>query len=140
MRMEDYTISEKVLTYVMRAYAFLFAVVGFVFLLFPWFTLHIIDRLSQSRLVLWIFRTNPLFTWMGWELPLAQVNAQGSSAEYFWVCLSFSMMMTIATCSYVASKDVRRNRPVIIPLVLSKLSSSFFYRTFRYSSSPSTCI
>jgi uncharacterized protein (DUF362 family) len=124
MRMEDYTISEKVLTYVMRAYAFLFAVVGFVFLLFPWFTLHIIDRLSQSRLVLWIFRTNPLFTWMGWELPLAQVNAQGSSAEYFWVFLSFSMMMTIATCSYVASKDVRRNRPVIIPLVLSKLSSS----------------
>jgi hypothetical protein len=50
MRMGDYTTSEKVLTfvmrayaflfekvltYVMRAYAFLFAVVGFVFLLFP---------------------------------------------------------------------------------------------------------
>ena len=122
--MKNYTTSERYLTYLMRAYAPLFAIVGFLFLLFPWFMLHIIDKLSENPFVLWILRDNPLFTWIGWELPHAKVNAHGTSAEYFWVFLSFSMMMTIATCSYVASKDIRKNRAVIIPLILSKLSSS----------------
>jgi len=122
--MKNYTTSERYLTYLMRAYAALFAIVGFLFLLFPWFMLHIIDKLSENPFVLWILRDNPLFTWIGWELPHAKVNAHGTPAEYFWVFLSFSMMMTIATCSYVASKDIRKNRAVIIPLILSKLSSS----------------
>ena len=130
MRMEDYTTSEKALTYVMRVYAVLFAVVGFVFLLFPWFTLHLIDELSESALVLWILSDNPLFRWFGWELPHAPVNALGTPAEYFWVFLSFSMMMTIASCSYVASRDIRKNRSVIIPLILSKLSSSLWALAF----------
>jgi uncharacterized protein (DUF362 family) len=131
--MKNYTTSERYLTYLMRAYAPLFAIVGFLFLLFPWFMLHIIDKLSENPFVLWILRDNPLFTWIGWELPHAKVNARGTPAEYFWVFLSFSMMMTIATCSYVASKDIRKNRAVIIPLILSKLSSSLpalaFYST-----------
>jgi uncharacterized protein (DUF362 family) len=62
-----------------------------------------------------------------------KVNAQGTPAEYFWVFLSFSMMMTIAACSYVASKDIRKNRSVIIPLILSKLASSLSALTFYYS-------
>jgi len=124
IKMKNYTTSERYLTYVMRIYALLFAIVGFLFLLFPWFTLHIIDKLSENPLVLWVLRDNPLFTWLNWELPHAKVDAHGTSAEYFWVFLSFSMMMTIATCSYIASKDIRRNRSVIIPLILSKLSSS----------------
>ena len=117
---EDYSTSERFLTYVMRIYAFLFAVVGFLFLLFPWFTLDIIDKLSDSAFIKWILEDNPI----GWELPNEKVGAQGNAAEYFWVFLSFSMMMTIATCSYIASKDIRKNRPVIIPIILSKLSSS----------------
>jgi uncharacterized protein (DUF362 family) len=120
--MEDYTTSEKCLTYLLRIYSILFLVVGYAFLLFPWFTLKEIDGFSES-----------LFQWLGWELGNGKVNAQGTFAEYFWVFLSFSMMMTIAACSYVASKDIRKNRSVIIPIILSKLASSLSALTFYCS-------
>lgn len=122
--MENYTTSERFLTYLMRIFAFLFGIVGFFFLLFPWFTLNILDKLSESPFILWILSENPLFKLINWGLPHAKIDANGTSAEYFWVFLSFSMMMTIATCSYIASKDIRKNRPVIVPVILSKLSSS----------------
>jgi len=131
--MENYTTGERLLTYVMRIYAVVFAIGGFVFLLFPWFTLHMIDKLGERRFVLWILSENPLFTWINWELPHAKIDAHGTCAEYFWVFLSFSMMMTIATCSYMASKDIRKNRPVIIPVILSKLSSSLAALAFYIS-------
>ena len=105
----------------------------FSFLLFPWFTLEAIDRLGESPIVLWLLGGNPLFKWLGWELDHGRVNALGTPAEYFWVFLGFSMMMTIAACSYVASKDIRKNRSVILPLILSKLASSLCALTF-YSS------
>jgi uncharacterized protein (DUF362 family) len=125
--MEDYTTSEKCLTYLMRIYSILFLVVGYVFLLFPWFTLEEIDRFGE-----WFFGVNCLLEWLGRELPHAKVNAQGTPAEYFWVFLSFSMMMTIAACSYISSKDVRKNRSVIFPLILSKLASSLCALIFYY--------
>jgi len=121
---EDYTTSETFLTHIMGAYAFLFVVVGFLFLLFPWFTLYLIDELGNSGFIKWIFEDNTLFKWLEWKFPHKEVHAQGTPAEYFWVFLSFSMMVTIATCSYVASRDIRKNRPVIIPVILSKFSSS----------------
>ena len=43
------------------------------------------------------------------------------------------MMMTIAACSYIASKDIRKNRSVIVPIILSKLASSLSALTFYYS-------
>ncbi len=131
--MEDYTTSEKCLNYLTRIYSILFLVVGYVFLLFPWFTLEAIDRLSESSIVFWLLAENPLFKWLGWELGHGKVNARGTPAEYFWVFLSFSMMVTIAACSYIASKDIRKNRSVIIPLILSKLASSLCALTFYYS-------
>lgn len=131
--MEDYTTSEKCLTYLMRIYSILFLVVGYVFLLFPWFTLEAIDRLSESPIVFWLLGENPLFEWLGWELGHGKVNAQGTPAEYFWVFLSFSMMMTIAACGYISSKDIRKNRSVVIPLILSKLASSLCALIFYYS-------
>jgi len=131
--MEDYTTSEKWLTYLMRIYSILFLVVGYVFLLFPWFTLEAIDRFSGHCTILWLLEKNPLFEWLGWKLGHETVNAHGTLAEYFWVFLSFSMMMTIAACSYVASKDIRKNRSVIIPIILSKLASSLSALTFYYS-------
>ena len=106
--MEDYTTSEKWLTYLMRIYSILFLVVGYGFLLFPW----------------------KLLEWLG--LP-RQVNAQPFDAGYFWVFLSFSMMMTIAACSYIASKDIRKNRSVIVPIILSKFASSLSALTFYCS-------
>ncbi len=131
--MEDDTTSEKCLTDLLRIYSILFLVVGYVFLLFPWFTLEAIDRLGESPIVLWLLGGNPLFKWLGWELDHERVNALGTPAEYFWVFLGFSMMMTIAACSYVASKDIRKNRSVILPLILSKLASSLCALTFYYS-------
>jgi len=135
--MEDYTTSEKCLTYLMRIYSILFLAVGYVFLLFPWFTLEAIDRFSGHCTILWLLEKNPLFEWLHWQLRHGKVYAegtpQGTLAEYFWVFLSFSMMMTIAACSYVASKDIRKNRSVIIPIILSKLASSLSALTFYYS-------
>jgi hypothetical protein len=65
--MEDYTTSEKWLTYLMRIYSILFLVVGYIFLLFPWFTLEMIDRLSENPILLWLLGGNPLFKWLGWN-------------------------------------------------------------------------
>jgi hypothetical protein len=45
------------------------------------------------------------------------------------------MMMTIAACSYISSKDIRKNRSVIVPIILSKLASSLCALTFYYSRS-----
>jgi len=134
---EYYTTSEKCLTYLLRIYSILFLVVGYVFLLFPWFTLKAIDRFSENKIVLWLLVRNPLFEWLGWELGHGKVYAegtpQGTFAEYFWVFLGFSMMMTIAACSYISSKDIRKNRSVIVPIILSKLASSLSALTFYYS-------
>ena len=74
--MDDYTTSEKYLTYLMRIYSILFLVVGYIFLLFPWFTLEMIDGLSESPILLWLLGGNPLFKWLGWELPHGKVNAR----------------------------------------------------------------
>ncbi len=131
--MEYYTTSEKWLTYLMRIYSILFLFVGYGFLLFPWLILEEIDTFSGHWIVSWFLVENPLFEWLGWKLPHLKVNAQGTPAEYFWVFLSFSMMMTIAACSYIASKDIRKNRSVIIPIILSKLASSLSALTFYYS-------
>ena len=74
--MEDSTTSEKCLNYLTRIYSILFLVVGYVFLLFPWFTLEAIDRLSESSIVFWLLAENPLFKWLGWELGHGRVNAR----------------------------------------------------------------
>ncbi len=94
--MKDYTSDEIYLTYLLRIYSILFLVVGYVFLLFPWFTLELIDKLSESSVSSWLLGENPLFELLEWKLPHVKVNAHGTPAEYFWVFLSFSMMMTIA--------------------------------------------
>ena len=132
--MEDYTTSEKCLTYLMRIYSILFLVAGYVFLLFPWYILKWIDSFTENTIILWFLGENALFKWLGWQLGHGRVNAQQDiPVEYFWVFLSFSMMMTIAACSYISSKDVRKNRSVIVPIILSKLASSLCALIFYYS-------
>lgn len=103
--MKDFTKSEKYLACLMKIYVPLFGIAGFLFLLFPQHLLDIIDLLAE-------------FFGKG------KVAASAEAAEMFWVFMSFSMMMTIATCSYLASKDIRKNRPLVIPIIFSKLASS----------------
>ena len=108
--MTDFTRSEKNLTWLMKIYVPMFGIAGFLFLLFPDYLLGRIDFLTEK------------FDFIG--RIGNKTGATGSPAELFWVFMSFSMMMTITACCYVAAKDVRKNRVAIIPVIVSKFASS----------------
>jgi hypothetical protein len=44
--------------------------------------------------------------------------------DKFWVILSVAMMMTIATCCFIAALNVRKTKNFVIPVFISKLTSS----------------
>jgi hypothetical protein len=54
--------------------------------------------------------------------------------DRFWLTLSGSMMMTIATCSYFAARDVRRHAAMCIPVIVSKAVSSAMGLLFFFTS------
>jgi uncharacterized protein (DUF362 family) len=59
------------------------------------------------------------------------------SVEKFWLSMTFSMMMTIAALSYIAQRNVRKNKGYVIPVLISKAASSlsalcFFLFSARY--------
>ena len=56
--------------------------------------------------------------------------------EKFWLALSFSMMMTITTLSYMASRDVRGRRDAIVAVQVSKLVSSLTSLVFYFTAPP----
>lgn len=41
----------------------------------------------------------------------------------FWLFLSFAMMMTIAVSSYIAQKDIRKNKHFMVPVMVSKITA-----------------
>jgi len=46
------------------------------------------------------------------------------SPDKFWVILSVAMMATIAACCFIASAKVRQTKHYVIPVLVSKLTSS----------------
>lgn len=45
----------------------------------------------------------------------------------FWLCLVMSLMLTLVFMAYWAQKDIRQNIGFVLPILVSKFVSTFFY-------------
>lgn len=45
----------------------------------------------------------------------------------FWLCLVMSLMLTLVFLAYWAQKDIRQNLGFVLPILVSKFFSTFFY-------------
>lgn len=111
---------ERHLAWLLRVYTVLFAMGGFLFLLFPqiphFFTfdpaphgfLGLIKAIGGALLQL-------CSTGAHWA------RAEVTIPERFWVFSFFAMMLTISAGCYIASLDVRRYRKLVIPVLVEKI-------------------
>ena len=109
---------EKHLAWLLRVFAVLFAIGGFLFLFFPQIphffkldpdALGVIGTLKEiAKAALKIVSSG------------SHWNVGVTITERFWVFSFFSMMMTITACSYIASLNVRKYRKLVIPVLVEK--------------------
>ena len=111
------TREEKHLKYFMLASALVYLAVGWMFLLKPGFTLDLMNWLSKAL-----------------KTGLADIPP---SSEKFWLSLTFSMMMTISALSFMVFYNVRKNKPYVVMVLISKSMSALsslglFFFSMRY--------
>lgn len=93
--------------------AILYFVGGSVFIVSPAFflgTLNAVSRLLTPQLP---------------EIPLCEGK--------FWLFLAYAMMMTIAVASYLSQRDIIRDKDLMIPVMVSKITAviaALCYSTF----------
>jgi len=97
---------ERKLAWLLRFFALLFAVGTIGFLLRPDDTVRDLDRVGAVL---------GLPTLVATRMPVV---------SDFWLTLAIANMATIAACAWLAAGDVRRRRPLVYPIVISKLASS----------------
>ncbi len=102
--MADLTKEEKQLKILMIISALTYFVVGFAFVIVPQQILALINHISQQL--------TP-----GLD-PIPEQHGQ------FWVCMSFSMMMTITALCCIAAHNIRRNVAYVAPLLIAKAASA----------------
>jgi uncharacterized protein (DUF362 family) len=102
--MAELTREEKHLKVFMTMSALTYLVVGFVFLIVPGKILSVLNLVSRSL--------TPSLP----EIPV--------SGGRFWVCLSFSMMMTITALCCIARHNIRRNTGYVAMVLVSKAASA----------------
>ncbi|MBZ5510996.1 MAG: DUF362 domain-containing protein [Acidobacteriia bacterium] len=95
---------EKQLALFLRISAFVYLAVGFAFLIVPGRLLWAFNWVSMRMLP---------------ALPLTPIGM-----ERFWTALAFSMMMTITGICFVAQRNIRKRKHLVILLLLSKCASS----------------
>ncbi len=111
--MDSITKEEKQLVVLLRIWIFCFALGGLYFLLF------------QNQL---IARINYISS----EVLKLNLPPLPESTEKFWLALTISMMATITALSYIAQRDIRKNIGYVIPLLISKFVSTFFFIIFFF--------
>jgi len=98
----ELTVEEKKFRNLMVVYFFLFLAGGLSFYIRP-------EKITHDLIT--------LGTWLGFaEFEVAE--------DRFWVILSVAMMATISTCCLMASIKVRETRNYVIPVIISKMTSS----------------
>jgi uncharacterized protein (DUF362 family) len=95
---------EKQAALFLKISAGVYFVVGLAFIIAPDLILSIFNLVSHLVLP---------------SLPLTPI-----SGEHFWTALAFSMMMTITGICYAAQHNIRRNKHLVIILLISKSASS----------------
>ena len=98
--------AERTLTRWLRFFAVLFAVGTLAFLLRPDDTVQDLDRVGSLL-----------------GLPTLSPSRVPVASD-FWLALAVANMATITACSWLAAADVRARRPLVYPVVVSKLASS----------------
>ncbi|HBF12931.1 MAG TPA: hypothetical protein DDW49_06030 [Deltaproteobacteria bacterium] len=53
-------------------------------------------------------------------------------SEFFWLTLTLSLMVVLIFLCYWAQKDIRRNIDFVIPFLISKFVSTFFFFVFYF--------
>jgi uncharacterized protein (DUF362 family) len=114
---------ERHLAWLLRVYTVLYAFGGFLFLLFPQIP-HFFEFKTAPQGIVDTLKAigGALFKILSsgdhW-------NVEVTIPERFWVFSFFAMMLTISACSYIASLDVRRNRKLVIPVLVEKFFAAF---------------
>lgn len=134
---------ERHLAWLLRVFTVLFAMGGFLFLIFPQIphffkfdpgTYGMIGTLREiGKAVIKIVSCGSHWT---------EAENQISISERFWVFSYFSMMMTITACCFIASLDVRKYRKLVIPVLVEKSfgsSAALLYFLFLCQSTETIC-
>ncbi len=50
--------------------------------------------------------------------------------EKFWLALALSLMVTLVFLCYWGQKDIQKNHQAVVPFLISKFASTFFYFVF----------
>jgi hypothetical protein len=95
---------EKQAVLFLKASAAVYFLVGLSFIFLPDLILALFNKVSES-----------LFP----SLPPTPI-----SGEHFWTALAFSMMATIAAICFAAQYNIRKNRHLVVILLVSKATSS----------------
>ncbi len=104
------SLQEERLKKLLNIFSFLFAGAGLFFVLAPHLLISQINHLSQI--------ITP-------QLPLLSENT-----ENFWLSLTGSLMVTLTALSYAAQMDLRRRKDLVVYILISKITSTFFFLTF----------
>ena len=136
----EYIREEKQLAWLLRVYTVLFAIGGFLFLLFPQIP-HFFEFDPAAQGVTGTLK----------EIGKAFLKIVSSGdhwnvgvtiPERFWVFSFFSMMMTITACCFITSLDVRKYRKLVIPVLVEKSfgsSAALLWFLFVCQSTESVC-
>jgi hypothetical protein len=100
------TPGERRLAKILHAFGWIFAFGALAFFLRPEGTVADLDRIGVAL-----------------GLPSLPA-AERPVASDFWLILAVANMATIAACCFVAARDVRGLRPLVYPVIVSKLTSS----------------
>ena len=109
---------ERHLAWLLRVYTVLFAIGGFLFLLFPQIP-HFFEfktaphGIIETIKAIGVAGLKLLSGGEHWSIDI-------TIPERFWVFSFFSMMMTITACCFIASLDVRKYRKLVIPVLVEK--------------------
>lgn len=131
---------ERHLAWLLRVFTVLFAIGGFLFLLFPQIP-HFFEFDPAAQGVIGILKEigNAALKIVSvgdhWKVVV-------TISERFWVFSFFAMMMTISTCCFIASLDVRKYRKLVIPVLVEKSfgsSAALLYFLFLCQSTETIC-
>jgi uncharacterized protein (DUF362 family) len=131
---------ERHLAKLLRVYTVLFSIGGFLFLLFPQIP-HFFEFDPAAKGVTGLLKEighaalKIVSVGDHWEVVV-------TISERFWVFSFFAMMMTITTCCFIASVDVRKYRKLVIPVLVEKSFGSLtalLYFLFLCQSTETIC-
>ena len=113
---------ERHLAWLLRVYAVLFAIGGFLFLLFPQIP-HFMSFDPAPHGIIGITKAigGKIFDLLSSGEHWTKLRDPVTIPERFWVFSFFAMMLTISAGCYIPSINVRKYRKLVIPVLVEKI-------------------